>query len=204
MDDGTMRLFEDYARRQSVIARVPLSQVEAFYEVLEDVIGTTVIAGIDACYRDALSEVEANCILADLVPFVGGLNVLESCWRRFIIRYIRSGSDAIKMDPGDDFIGYVELIRWPRGVDIESNDRVGSNGLLGKLKVKHVCSVLQLVWEQQRPKLVADRAATAPVLPNIAAGGAGAGAGAGGGAAGECVKPTKKFGRRPPTTFDNV
>jgi hypothetical protein len=124
--------------------------VEHLYEVLEDTVSETILSGISTAYDDPLTEELKWKILNVLVPFVGGERELESCWKRFIIRYLRSASD-LKISPHDTMSLYVDYIRWPKGTGtMEQHPQVA--GVMDELFVKHSVSVQQLLLARLEPK----------------------------------------------------
>ena len=92
-----------YQQNESALCRIQLKHLEALYELLEDVVSSTILAHIDPIYDAVVTT------LAKIAEYLGGWTLLEGAWRRFISRYMRK---PYPLRPGHIY-DYLDLVRFP-------------------------------------------------------------------------------------------
>eukprot|EP01034_Spumella_vulgaris_P021951 gene21951-28030_t len=141
--------WEKLNSRRSGVVNLTLSHVEALYELMEDVISTTVIGCLHAKFRDDIDRQLLDDVYKHLVPLAGDISTLECIVRRFIIRYLRN-PDA--KNSTDALYYYITQMRWPDSVAGDISDKVDADEdlerIFNALTLGHVGSLQQAL--QQR------------------------------------------------------
>lgn len=136
LDEGVIRIFKEMSERNSNIPRIKLKLIEAFYEMLEDTISTTILGCLHDRFRVELPKTFDKSKITEFASReVGSIVVFESLWCRFIMRYLR---DSEQLNPSDSMIYYLRFIRWPNGTDIdELEDKEETIELFSSLQIQH-------------------------------------------------------------------
>lgn len=147
LDRSTNLIFAELQERNSEIVKTPLKQVEILYEVLEDHISDAVLGCVSNEYYSPLSEYQSTLIKRKLLKLVDYKEEeLESCLRRFMIRYLR-GTHGLS--PFGTFADILDMIRWPKDIDMTSQyDEDGElRELFDSLQIGHIGSIHKLLHD---------------------------------------------------------
>lgn len=136
LDEGVIRIFKEMSERNSNIPKIKLKCIEVLYEMLEDTLSTTILGCLHDRFRVELPKTFNKSKITEFaLREVGSINVFESLWCRFIMRYLR---DSEQLNPTDPMIYYLRFIRWPNGTDIdELEDKEETIELFGSLQIQH-------------------------------------------------------------------
>jgi uncharacterized membrane protein YgcG len=123
LDANMVALLTKYQEKNYLIPSFTLSEIESFYEYVEDLLHDSIFRGMKPAYKAELQitndAINVKEVIALLCEKVGGISILENCIFRFIVRYLHGQqSVSFSIPSTESFATYSDLVQWPKDLEM--------------------------------------------------------------------------------------